>query len=729
MSVEALQEYVRVSKYARFDKTKGRRETWNEQIDRVVDMHRQYYAHIPALIPYIEEVCAAMKKKQVLGSQRVLQFGGKPVLDKHLRQYNCAFSYCDRPRFFQEAMYALLCGTGVGFSVQKCHVEKLPQIFMVAQEKKTFVIPDTIEGWADSIGVLLSSYFMESSVFPEYCGYTVEFDYSQIRPEGSPISWGAKAPGPRGLQLALEKIRDVIKNALHYGFKLRPIDCYDIMMHASDAVLSGGVRRSATICLFSPDDELMMKAKTGDWFTTNPQRGRSNNSAALVRGKVTQEQFHKLFSSTREFGEPGFVWVESENVGLNPCAEISFIAFDDEGRSGWGLCNLSTINGKKIKDEQDFYKACRLASIIGTIQAGYTNFSYLGPVTESIVRRDALLGVSITGMMDNPEILFDPKIQRKGAKIVLEVNEEVAKIIGINPCKRSTCVKPEGTTSCLLGSSSGVHPHHANKYFRLLQENESSDVLKYFELHNPDAVERSVWAANGTDKVISFLCEVPRNLRTKNKFSALELLELVKSTQENWVATGTRKKGNDYPKLNHNVSNTINVKLDEWDQVEKYIFDHQEVFAGISLLPISGDKDFRQAPFTTVFTHDEIVESYGEGALFASGLIERALDCFGGDLWAACDAAIIKTHNAMSGEQISWALKLCQFAERYLGGDTKKATYLLKDVYNWKKWLDLKRVYKEVPWEDFHEEDFVLQANENAGAACSGGACTITRTL
>lgn len=728
MSIQELQEYTRISKYARYDKNKKRRETWHEQVARVMDMHREKYKDTPAILPYIDEVERAMRKKQVLGSQRALQFGGKPILDKHLRQYNCAFSYCDRPRFFQEVMYALLCGTGVGFSVQSPHVNKLPKIRPPSYGKKTYVVPDSIEGWADAQGVLVSSYFCSNQPFPEYYGYEVVFDFSLIRLEGSAISWGAKAPGPKGLAKSLELIRKVLDQASRESEYLAPIHCYDIVMHGSDAVLSGGVRRSATICLFSHYDTEMMNAKTGNWLQDNPQRGRSNNSALLVRGKITKEEFHRLFSSTRQFGEPGFVWADSEDVGLNPCAEISFICYTKEGRSGFGLCNLSTINGKKVKDEEDFYDFCRLAAIIGTIQAGYTNFPYLGADTEEIVRRDALLGVSITGMMDSPDILFNPKIQRKGAKIVLDTNKEVAAILGINPCMRSTCVKPEGTTSCLLGCASGFHPHHASLYMRLLQENELNDVLRFFELHNPQAVERSVWSSNGTDKVITFLCEVPKHLRTKNKFSALELLELVKLTEENWVSCGTRVEGNPHPELHHNVSNTINVKEDEWDGVEAYIYKHRKSFAGISLLPISGDKDYPQAPFTTVYTPQEILDTYGEGSMFASGLITEAQRVFP-DLWKACDAILIKNFNAIIDGQMDWMMRVGKFAENYLGGDVRKATYLLKDVYNWKKWLDLKRNYKEVPWEEFSEEDFAIKVDEMAGAACAGGSCSISRTL
>lgn len=770
MSIKALQEYTRYSKYSKYVEKLKRRETWDEQIERIFEMHKQKFGDkINEFKEEFEFAKNMVLKKRVLGSQRALQFGGDPILKKNAKLYNCTVSYLDRPRFFQECMYLLLCGCGTGFSVQKHHIEKLPPIIKRSEETKTFVIPDSIEGWADAIGVLMSSYFrIDNNPFPEYTKTKVIFDYSLIRPAGAPLSWGGKAPGPKGLKQAIEKIENLLESRLNeansVSTKLRPIDAYDIVMHASDAVLSGGIRRSATICIFSADDQEMISAKTGDWFVSNPQRGRSNNSVLLLRNETKEEDFETLMKSVKEFGEPGFIWSDSTEALYNPCVEIGMQAYDEKGNSGWQFCNLCEINMKKCKTEEDFYDVCKAAAIIGTMQAAYDSFSYLGSVTESIVKREALIGCSMTGMMDSPEIAFDPKIQRHGAKVILETNEKISKFIGINKCARATCVKPAGSTSCLLGSASGIHPHHARRYFRRVQANVNETPLKYFQLHNPKAVEKSVWSNTGTDMVISFLCEVPEGARTKNQLDATELLEHVKLTQQNWVESGTRHDSCTQPWLRHNVSNTITVKEDEWDKVTKFIFKNRKWFAGISLLPISGDLDYPQAPFASVLTEKEIVETYGEGALFASGLIVDGLAVFDDNLWEACDTALgvgkkidtierpqepikpakngytdkqhagklivyandLKTYfdtlelYHKQEKKLDWVRRFKQFADRYIKGDGRKCSHLLKHVSLWKQWLDLKREYQDVDWSLCYEEDFKIDVTTLAGAACSG---------
>lgn len=320
---KALSDYKFVKDYAKWNDDEGRVETWNESVARVMNMHREKYAdklkdseRLQELFDYAQH---AYEDKFCLASQRSLQFGGEPTLRKNERMYNCLVSYCDRPRFFQEAMHWLLNGGGVGASVQKHHIEKLPTISKRTKDPKTFVIDDSIEGWADAFGVLLSSFFDYNQPFPDYNGHVVHFDYTKIRPEGSRITGGFKAPGHEGLKASLEKAEKLLSNAAANFGKLRPIDAYDIVMHESDAVLSGGIRRSATIILFSPDDEEMINAKTGDWFIKNPQRGRSNNSALLVRGKTDKSLYDKLFDSIKQFGEPGIVWAENTEVLYNPC--------------------------------------------------------------------------------------------------------------------------------------------------------------------------------------------------------------------------------------------------------------------------------------------------------------------------------------------------------------------------------------------------------------------------
>jgi len=727
MSLNMLQEYTRIAKYAKYLPEKKRRETWSEQIDRVFDMHLQKFEDIEGIEGFIEEAKSAVLKKEVLGSQRILQFGGEPIFKHNARVYNCSFGHINRPRAFQELMYLLLCGCGVGFSVQTHHVQQLP-IVARPYEWATYIVPDTIEGWADAIGVLIASYFGGNPEFDEFVGKNVIFDYSQIRPAGSPLSSGSKAPGPDGLERSIEKIRQVLEKRLgrNSRIKARPIDVYDIIMHSADAVISGGVRRSATIALFSPDDMDMATAKTGNWFIENPQRGRSNNSALLVRDKTTKEVFNKLMSSVREFGEPGFVWAESTEMGFNPCVEIGLYPVDDEtGKSGWQFCNLTEINGKKANTPEKFFAACRAASIIGTLQSAYTTFPYIGETTERITRKEALLGVSITGMMDNPEVLFDPQVQRDGAKIVKEINKEVAQLLGINQAARTTCVKPAGSTSCILGTASGIHPHHAKRYFRRVQANTQENPVQFFRAINPRAVEQSVWDPNGVTEVITFLCEVPVGAKTKNQIDASSLLESVKLTQQNWVRYGTNKELCVQPWLSHNVSNTIHVRPDEWDLIEDYIFKNRKYFAGISLLPASGDKDYPQAPFCAVPYPNDILREYGPGSFFASGVIESALSVFNGDLWAASDCLLGMGEplNDLVPIKREWITAAIKFADSHFEGDVRQMTYCLKDIYNLKMWEKLSQEYQDVDWTMMSEEEDNIDFQQDS--ACAGGACEL----
>ena len=729
MSIKSLMNYSFVSKYARWIPEKKRRETWRESVDRVMHMMYEQYPDVNGDIAWAYDM---MHKKRVLGSQRALQFGGKPIFKHHARMYNCIASYIDRLRFFQECMYLLLCGCGTGFSVQKHHVAKLPTLVKAKKGTKKFVIPDTIEGWSDALGVLVSSFFEQDELFPEYVGKTVIFDYSGIRAAGAYLSSsGGKAPGPEPLKKALSNIKKVLDKAIKNAEfassdirKLTPIEAYDIVMHAADAVISGGVRRSATICLFSPDDQDMAQAKTGNWFHDNPQRGRSNNSALLLRDSTTKEQFTTLMESVREFGEPGFVWSDSTELVVNPCVEIGLYPVDvTTGETGWQACNLSTINCSKIETEEDFYESCKAAAIIGTLQAGFNSFPYLGEVTERIIAREALLGVSMTGIMDKPEICLDPTIQRHGAKIVKETNKKIAQKININIAARTTCIKPEGTTSCILGTSSGIHPHHAKRYIRRVQANKMEPIYQYFQTINERACEESVWSANDSDAVISFCVEVATGSKTKNQISALELLEYVKSTQKNWVTGGINVDANVQPWLTHNVSNTINIKPDEWDDVEKFIYKNRNFFCGISLLPITGDKDYPQAPFTAIYLPTEQVRQYGDGSLWVSGLIEVALNLWEDNLWAACDALLGRGKRPKGGSKRHWVSRCEKFANKYFDGDVKQLTYCMKDVYNWKEWVDLNREYSDVDYTQVIEE--VDNVKPEQEWACSGGACEL----
>lgn len=735
MSVKELQKYTYFSKYARYNKEARRRETWDEAVDRMRQMHLRRY---PQAAEEINWAFDYVRDQKVLGSQRALQYGGAPIEQKHARIYNCCVSYCDRLRFFQEAFWLLLCGCGTGFSAQRHHVAKLPPFSELRTARgddagafptKTYVVPDTIEGWGDALGVLLSSYF-EDPVFPEYANCHVEFDTSLVRKKGSLLSSGAgKAPGPEPLINSLEKIRGLLDRCLRDGqHRLRPIDAYDIVMHASDAVLSGGVRRSATICIFSDDDEEMLAAKTGNWYYENPQRARSNNSVLLLRGKTTRERFMEIINSVKQFGEPGFVWADSTEIVLNPCCEIGMWPVDVvTGRTGWQMCNLSEINGKLVKSREDFCMAAVAAAIIGTLQAGYDEFPYLGEITERIVRREALLGVSITGMMDSADVLFNPEFQKMAAELASHTNTEVAGRIGINAAARVTCIKPSGTASCLLGCASGIHLHHARRYMRQVQANKMETPFLAFSAVNPHACEDSVWSANRTDAVISFCCEVDEKAKIKPDMTAVQFLEMVKLTQNNWVHFGKNTDRCTQPWLSHNVSNTINVRSNEWDDVGNFIFDNQDSFTAVSLLGMTGDKDYPQAPFQAVYTQDEIDLVYGPtAARRAVELARQGVELFG-NLWTACDTVmndnmLAKIMDAGDGKA-DWVIAVRMWAEQDGLLDRLKATYCLKDVYNLAKFEKLKSNYQDVDYSSVIEDEDNTKPAEHL--ACSGGVCEL----
>lgn len=599
---DTMSEYIFTNRYSRYLPRKKRRETWNEAVDRVRDMHIEKHTKAEDSIIWAFE---QVRQKRVLPSMRSMQFGGDPIVNKNARMYNCTYSPVDRVDFFGEAMYLLLCGCGVGFSVEFENVSKIPVIQKPSfTEIEHHTIEDSIEGWADAVKALMDSYIN---------GYTIEFIYKKIRKQGSLIKSGGKAPGHIPLRRALEKVRVILEGAV--GRKLKTIEAYDIIMHSSDAVLSGGVRRSATICLFSPDDMDMMNAKTGNWFEENPQRARSNNSVKLVRSDTSKERFMRIFETQKEFGEPGFYFVNNEDTGTNPCVEIGLNPYLPEGykmpngvltekKSGFQFCNLTSINGSMLKTEKDFETAVKAASIIGTCQAGFNEFPYLGEITEEICKRESLLGVSITGMMDSPDIALNPEIQRKMADIAVKINKRIAKKLGIPQAARVTCVKPEGTTSILLNTASGIHPRYAKKYFRRIQANINDPVYQHFKEQNPECCEPSVWSANGTDDVITFCVTAPEQAITKDEVSALDFLKIVKSTQENWVIPGTALPDSTVG-LTHNVSNTVSVKADEWDEVAEFIYDNREFFTGISLLSDDGTTIYQQAPHQQIRNQDD----------------------------------------------------------------------------------------------------------------------------
>lgn len=656
-----LQDYIFLSRYSRYRDDLGRRETPSEAFTRVMDMHRAHFADkldLPVagfggrtLRSLVDETEAALQRKAILPSMRSLQFGGQAIEANNARMFNCAFTHMNRVDAFKESFFLLMSGTGVGFSVQKHHVAQLPSFPVRGAENELEVIhynvADTLEGWADALDALVHSYLDNKKI---------EFNYSGIRRRGAPLrTSGGRAPGHIPLKKALTAVERMLDNVS--GRALRPIEVYDILMHVAVAVLSGGIRRSATICLFSADDDEMASAKTGNWFETNPQRGKSNNSAVLVRTVHTENEFQKLFELQKEFGEPGFYFVDDVEYGANPCVEIGLAPFaevDEAAQaklaeyglpdvpvgskvSGWQMCNLTTINANACEDEAGFLACCRAAALLGTLQAAYTTIPYLGAATRYINERESLLGVSICGILDRPSLLLNPETLERGAKECLDTNAAVAEHLGIPAAARITCVKPEGTASLVLGAGSGIHPHHARHYFRRVQAARTEPLYQWFKLNNPHMTEASAWDPDTTD-VITFPVTAPADAILRKDVGAVQFLEYVRLVQQHWVVAGRRHETYN-PGLHHNVSNTVTVRDDEWDAVQQFIFENRGYFTGISLLRETGDKVYTQAPREEVTTETDMAKW--------NALVYRTVDYTA--LWEGTDMTTLADTVACAG--------------------------------------------------------------------------------
>lgn len=761
-------EYIFVSKYAK-TLPNGKKETWGQAVQRVLDMHRSYY--LDKLSPenkvkfeeLLDEVAAMYQQKRILGAQRALQYGGELMLEKHARLYNCSSTYIDRIEVFEELVYLLLCGAGTGYSVQRCHTEKLPvpMGFNQTLPMAEYRVPDTIEGWAKAFGMLIENYYNG--------GPDIEFDYSGVRPKGAYIRGGFKAPGPEPLRIALAKVRECLLKI--NGRKLRPFELHYIICVMANCVVTGGVRRSAMISIFDADDREMVNCKTGNWIAEKPELCRSNNSAAILP-TTSKETFNKIFESTQKYGEPGFVFIESPDYVFNPCAEVQmYPKYKDEfgvEHTGWGFCNLCEINGGKITTEDDFYKACRAAAILCTIQAGYTSFGVLKKWSSLIAQRDALIGVGITGICEVPEILLNPAVQQRGAIIVREVNKEVASVIGINAAARCTVVKPSGNSSQLLGTLSGITPGHSLHYIRHIQAADTEQAVAEWEQVNPQMVEPSVWAKD-REKVIAFPVTLPKKSLIRKKITAVQFLEMVLLTKRNWIEAGTNLEHPSTlanPKIRMNVSNTCTVGPDEWFDVREFLWKNREDFGGVSLLSSYGDLDYPQAPFTEVLDEKELADKYGAGAILSSGLIVDGCKVFS-SIWEACNAALglddnllkltdvevgqFVARNIVDGKflvevdgicfsdvnavishlkkkvqkRIDWVRRFNQFAERYMGGDKQQTAYCLKSVNNYHKWQKLCKEMRPLDYSEIRWNDVPKEAGSDIATACAGGACEI----
>ena len=1113
---ELLKNLKFYDSYSKYKDSIGRKETWEESVDDVMSMHYNKFKDISALTPYLDKATKMYKESKVLASQRNLQYREEQILKSNTRLFNCASTYIDRPEVFKQILFVLLNGCGMGYSVEQRFIDKLPKIKQRKEKTVTYQIEDSIQGWGLALDKLMMSFFDGTD--------QIRFDGSLIREEGSFISGGFQAPGYEPLKKSLELIEKLLQSKINNGdFSLTSLDAHEIVCISADSVLSAGVRRSALICLFDKEDELMLNCKTGDWFYKKPHLARANNTIKLILGEFSKDEFDNLKESIKEFGEPGIAIVKDKAFTTNPCFPLDekiltvsgWETFEDllntnpiihqdlrikgkdvDGKEYWNLtehkggtttltqaynvtktgekqeiykiklscgrevkatgnhhfatnkgmvellnltigdklmvgvpdvsivdtnsfdyklgtlmglcagdgtltketaildiwdkgendynvfqdyvkevlnstenlenigsgartnmsptfkenikssrflrlrlessalkkvfnqegfiskkesynwlfkkskelkagfisglffadghvegnlksltsaivitqnnkealkiwqliaqelglfgvirklhkegmtllpdgkggkkeyftkqtyrlafggfemlnrwlsviktyshkeerinyfleyvyknncsrkpnylskiidisfhskedvyclkedvnrtliaggvvarrcfeigfipinpktgnscisfCNLNEINGGACTTKEKFFEACEGAAIIGTLQASYTNMPFLGIDTEELIREEALIGVSITGIMDNPKVLLDPEVLRQGAEIVNRTNEIIAKIIGINPAARTTCTKPSGNASVLLKTSSGIHPAHSSKYFRIMQMNKSTEMAKSLKAHNPILLEDSVWSASGNDYAVYIPIEEKEGVITKKQLNDIEFTEHVKTVYQNWVLPGNHVDRGYSNRVTHNVSNTITVN--DWDAVFDYIFDNQAYFCGLSFIPNSGDKIYKQAPFTEVLSFDELVREYGEGVVFASGLIIDALHAFSGDLWDACEASRNKSF-PLSGDRVTSLVKkdiisrIKKFSKNYYKNDIEKTVSCLKDVHLFHKWKTVNREFKTIDFTTLDLKPSYKNINELGGTACSSGGCEIT---
>ena len=571
LSSKILSDITVYMKYAKYLPELNRRETWDELVTRNKEMHQKKY---PNIADKIDEAYKFVYDKKVLPSMRSMQFGGKPIEISPNRIYNCAYMPIDHIDSFSECMFLLLGGTGVGYSVQRHHVEKLPPVNKPYPKRtKRFLISDSIEGWADAIKLLMKSFLNGKSS-------RIEFDYSDIRPKGARlVTSGGKAPGPQPLKECIVKITGILSEK-EDGEQLTTLEVHDIVCHIADAVLAGGIRRAALISLFSADDQAMIGCKSGNWWETNPQRGRANNSACLMRHKITKEFFLDLWKRVElsGSGEPGIYFNNDKDWGTNPCCEIALRPYQ--------FCNLCEVNVSNIESQEDLNERVKAASFIGTLQAGYTHFHYLRDIWQETTEKEALIGVSMTGIGSGRVLGYD---MEEAAKVVKKENSKVAKLIGINKSARTTTVKPAGTTSLTLGTSSGIHAWHNDYYVRRVRVGKNESMYTYLHTNHPELIEDDYFRGHDT-AVISIPQKAPKGsiLRTESPF---DLLERVKKVVTKWVQGGHNSGSN-----SHNVSATISLKDEDWDLAGEWMWKNRDHYNGLSVLPYNGGT-YVQAPF------------------------------------------------------------------------------------------------------------------------------------
>ena len=589
---EILSDLTIYAKYAKFIPEKKRRETWDEIVDRNMNMH---IAKFPQLADEIRDIYNKyVRTKRFVPSARSLQFAGKAIDVNNVRLFNCSYAPVDHPDVFAEFAFLLLGGTGVGYSVQKHHIEKLPTVLGPEKatgnlRKRRFLVADQIEGWADAFKVLIESYF--------YGKRELDFDFSAIRHKGTRlVTAGGKAPGPEPLRKALTQIITIFETALQErgsGTKLKSIEVHDMVCTIADAVRSGGIRRSALICGFDRDDEDMLTCKHGEWWVHHPQRALANNSAVMPYNEITEEEFYKVWKKVElsGSGEPGISWTNNKDYFYNPCHEASLRPYT--------FCNLVEINGAVITTQEEFNEVAKAAMFVNTLQASYTNFHYLRPIWRESTEEDSLVGLGITGIATPSLLALN---EREAGMVAMAENERVAKLIGINKAKRALVVKPAGTTSLIFGSSSGIHAWHNDYYIRRMTFGRDEAVAQYLQMFHPEIVEVSKYDPKEVKVAIPQKAPEGAMLRTESVFTTLER---VRRFNENWCAVGHREGDN-----RHNVSTTISVRDDEWRSVGQWMWENRYSYHGIAVLPYNGGT-YLQAPFEDISKekYEELVQN------------------------------------------------------------------------------------------------------------------------
>jgi ribonucleoside-triphosphate reductase len=747
------------SDFLGWNDSKERYETWEEACTEVFNTHRVKYkneiSNSDELKEYINLAEKSYKDKKHLTAQRSLQFRGEDMFKHNFRMFNCLVMFADKPSFLGNAFYLMLCGCGVGVNMMLPFINRLPNIQKRNKGTKTFFIQDTIEGWGEAAHILITSYLSTNPIegYEEFQGYKIKFDYSLIRPKGVKVSRKYKAPGPNGIKQSFEKIENLLNSYVENNPKpFTSIIAYDFFMHLANAVLSGGIRRAACSIILSPEDNDLVYAKTGNWREINKQRERSNNSVGLLRNKFSKEEFKHYLELNNGISDIGFVFLNNIFEILNPCFEIHFspLHFDwndqqiiqrvmnsditllDEPwfKTGIQCCNLTEINGSLMKDKKTFFETVEAATISGTLQAGYTNFKHIKDIlyeSIEISEKESLLGVSITGWTNQPW-LFNAEILKEAAYIAKKTNEKISNLININPSARITTVKPSGNASVILGTASGIHPEHSERYFRVMQLNKETETAKWLENNMSFLLEEGVYSETKSDYAVFVPIENNKGTLYKNELQGIKHLDLIKLVQENWVKEGKTEERCIIPTLCHNVSNTV--IIDDYEQIANYIFENQDSFTAVSFLSLFGDKDWNQSPNTSVLTFEEIYKIYGDGSMFASGLIVDGLHYFNGNLWEACECVLNRDKPIIgTREQVllkkHWVESSKRFAKNYFKRDLQKMVYCLKDIHLLHKWEEINRKFKNVNFTEILTVPQYIDIDTMGAISCHGGSCEI----